>query len=93
MRQPSRTTRQKRQTGSQHRMGRRFEPQPLRQRGCNLFWNGRLQLIYGPERIEDNWWREPVSRDYYIASDTHGLHYWIYRDRLVRTWFIHGIFA
>ncbi len=82
---------------AEHRAQRPFwlmpQPQQLRQRGRELFWNGRLQLVYGPERIEDNWWREPVSRDYYIASDPRGLHYWVFRDRLARAWFIHGIFA
>ncbi|MEM9256702.1 MAG: DNA polymerase Y family protein [Pseudomonadota bacterium] len=70
-------------------------PQPrllLQQRG-QLYWSGALQLIYGPERIEDNWWREPVSRDYYIASDDKGQHYWVFRDRLARQWYLQGIFA
>ena len=70
-------------------------PQPvrLRHRGMRLFWNGALQLVYGPERIEDNWWREPTSRDYYIATGDNGQHYWVFRDRLARQWFVQGIFA
>ena len=68
------------------------EPQPLRQRQHRLFWNGALELICGPERIEDNWWREPISRDYYIARGDAGQHYWIFRDRLARQWYIQGIF-
>ncbi len=58
-----------------------------------MFWNGALELLYGPERIEDNWWRDAVSRDYYIATNAAGGHYWIYRDRLAGNWYIHGIFA
>ncbi len=50
-------------------------------------------LLYGPERIEDNWWQEAVSRDYYIAADRSGQHYWVFRDRLARQWYIHGVFA
>jgi protein ImuB len=69
------------------------QPQVLRQHHNRLYWNGALRLVYGPERIEDNWWREAVSRDYYIAADSGGQHYWVYRDRLARHWYIHGVFA
>ena len=69
------------------------EPKPLRQHRSQLYWKGALQLVYGPERIEDNWWQEPVSRDYYIAKGDGGLHYWVFYDRLNKSWFIQGIFA
>ncbi|KZX56926.1 hypothetical protein A3709_03890 [Halioglobus sp. HI00S01] len=69
------------------------QPQQLERRQNALHWQGRLELIYGPERIEDNWWQQPVSRDYYIARGHHGEHYWVFRDRLARAWFMHGIFA
>jgi protein ImuB len=69
------------------------QPRPLRAHGERLYWNGALDLVYGPERIEDNWWREAVSRDYYIAGDRSGQHYWIFRDRLARQWYIQGVFA
>lgn len=81
-------------------------PQPLREHGGRLYWNGgaqsngqggsqrdALRLVYGPERIEDNWWREPVSRDYYIAEGNSGQRYWVFRDRLARSWHIQGVFA
>ena len=68
------------------------QPQALRHQGNQLYWNGPLQLVYGPERIEDNWWLQPVSRDYYVAEDERGQHFWIYRDRLVKHWYIQGIF-
>ncbi len=69
------------------------EPEPLRQWRDRLFWRGPLDLLQGPERIEDNWWSEPVSRDYYVAANPSGERYWIYLDRLRSGWFIHGIFA
>ncbi|MFT4519174.1 MAG: protein ImuB [Halioglobus sp.] len=69
------------------------QPQTLRQHRGKLYWNGPLGLIYGPERIEDNWWQDAVSRDYYIAAGSGGEHYWIYRDRLASQWFIHGVFS
>jgi len=69
------------------------DPQPLKQYGSQLYWNGRLQLLYGPERIEDNWWQRAVSRDYYVARDSGSQHYWIFRDRLDNHWYIQGIFT
>ena len=69
------------------------EPRPLRQRGERLYWSGPLALIYGPERIEDNWWRQPVSRDYYIAASDAGQQYWVFHERISKQWYIHGIFA
>ena len=69
------------------------QPQLLRQSGQRLYWHGALTLLHGPERIEDHWWQEAVSRDYYIAQDNNGQRYWVFRDRLARKWYIHGIFA
>jgi protein ImuB len=69
------------------------KPQPLKHHGDDLYWNGRLKLVYGPERIEDNWWQEAASRDYFIAENTLGQHYWVFNNRLTRAWFVHGVFA
>ncbi|PLW83828.1 aspartate decarboxylase [Kineobactrum sediminis] len=69
------------------------EPRHLEQRSGRLYWNGALQLVRGPERIEDNWWQTPVSRDYYVAQGPAGQHYWVFHDRLNRQWYIHGLFA
>lgn len=69
------------------------QPQALRPGRQRLYWNGPLDLVYGPERIEDNWWRDAVSRDYYIARDRNGQHYWVFLDRLARRWYIQGVFA
>ena len=47
----------------------------------------------GPERIETGWWRGPhVQRDYYRVTTTHGRRYWLFRDRGVGRWFLHGWF-
>ena len=55
-----------------------------------------LELASGPERIESGWWDETdVRRDYFIARDARGVHYWVYRTRGEpggRLW-IHGLFA
>ena len=68
------------------------EPQQMREVAGQPCWNGRLTLLEGPERIEDNWWDEAVSRDYYVARDGNGQQYWIYRDRLQDHWYIQGVF-
>ncbi|GAB5451489.1 MAG: DNA polymerase Y family protein [Halioglobus sp.] len=69
------------------------EPQPLKHSGQRLYWSGALELVYGPERIEDNWWREAVSRDYYIAASAGGQQYWVFCERFSSRWYIHGVFA
>lgn len=69
------------------------QPQAVGDRKNHLRWQGSLDLVYGPERIEDNWWQQPVSRDYYIARGERGQYYWVFRDRLARQWYIHGVFA
>jgi protein ImuB len=68
------------------------EPQLLQVFNGQPCWQGRLELLDGPERIEDNWWEQPVSRDYYVARDDKGLQYWVYRDRLCNQWYMQGVF-
>jgi len=51
----------------------------------------KLELLYGPERIEDGWWQgRPTSRDYYIARNPQGLRLWVFYERRQRRWFLHG---
>jgi len=69
------------------------EPLTLARRRGQLYWQGRLDLRGGPERIEDCWWQEAVSRDYYIASGGAGQYYWVFRDRRGGGWYLHGVFA
>jgi protein ImuB len=69
------------------------EPRALGASSHRLYWNGRLNLVEGPERIEDNWWLDAVSRDYYVARDRAGHQYWVFRDRLRNHWYIQGVFA
>jgi protein ImuB len=56
---------------------------------------GALELLAGPERIESGWWDDAdVRRDYYVAGDTRGARFWIYRECAgVQKWFLHGIFG
>ena len=68
-------------------------PQPIHQTAGQLYWNGPLSVIHGPERIEDRWWKTPVSRDYYVACTPQKQPIWIYQDRYNRRWYLHGLFA
>ena len=67
--------------------------QPIHQTAGQLYWNGPLSVIHGPERIEDRWWKTPVSRDYYVACTPQKQPIWIYQDRYNRRWYLHGLFA
>ncbi len=69
------------------------EPHPIHQTAEQLYWNGTLEILHGPERIEDHWWSTPVSRDYYIACTPQKQPVWIYQDRHNRCWYLHGLFA
>ena len=52
-------------------------PQPISQRGNQLYWMDALDIVKGPERLEDYWWSQPTSRDYYIAKTGSGQPVWI----------------
>jgi protein ImuB len=54
-----------------------------------------LELMTSPERIENGWWDEvDVRRDYYIARDSQGSHFWVYRNRRSpECLWVHGVFA
>ena len=56
---------------------------------------GPLALMAGPERIEAGWWDgEEVRRDYYVAANSRGESYWIYREhRDLSAWYLHGVFS
>ena len=70
-------------------------------------WRGRAYRVArasGPERIEDEWWREDrPTRDYYRVEDETGARFWLYREGLYRDpangadggprWYLHGLFA
>ena len=72
------------------------EPAPLDTRAGGPWYQGRLCLVSGPERIETGWWDEHgIARDYYVAKNPRGMHLWIYRDRGRQkgAWFLHGKFG
>ncbi|WP_299599002.1 DNA polymerase Y family protein [uncultured Microbulbifer sp.] len=69
-------------------------PTPLQQRDHKLFYDGELQLLQGPERIDGYWWQHHRhARDYYIARGGQGSLYWVYQDLTSETWFLHGVYS
>lgn len=83
-------------------------PEPLRlaMRGNRPLYQGVLQLLAGPHRVEGGWWDRTVvdgqpatrhvARDYWVALSEHAGVLWIFQTRLAddeAAWFLHGTFA
>ena len=71
-------------------------------------YQGPLQLLLGPERVEGGWWHRikdadgnlrslHVARDYWVALSQHAGALWIFQQRLSTdtkaSWYLHGLFA
>lgn len=82
------------------------EPLRLDTRGNRPYFQGPLQLITGPHRIEGGWWHRVesegsaralnVQRDYWVANSLCAGTLWIYQERLAddqTAWYLHGRFA
>ena len=68
-------------------------PRLLRVEEGRPCYQGCLDILQGPERIESGWWDGvDVQRDYYVAADASGSRFWIYREP-AGDWFLHGVFA
>lgn len=67
-------------------------PVPIRHKNNQLVWQGKLDLIQGPERIEGNWWDTPTARDYFIARREDNLRVWVFYDLYREEWYAHGVF-
>lgn len=84
-------------------------PQPLKlaMRGNRPLYQGELQLLAGPQRIEGGWWdrvagakadegrTRNVARDYWVALSEHAGVLWVFQTRLdeAPAWYLHGHFA
>ncbi len=54
----------------------------------------RVNVHWGPERLESGWWRGPaIRREYYRVEIETGAWWWIYRDLSSGDWFAHGVFG
>ena len=82
------------------------EPLKLATRGERPLYQGMLQLLAGPHRIEGGWWDRTtvdgeertrnVLRDYWVALSEHAGVLWVFQTRLANdetAWFLHGVFA
>lgn len=83
-------------------------PLRLDVKGDYPLYQGPLQLLLGPERVEGGWWHRVrdsegqqqalnVARDYWVALSQHAGALWIFQQRLPKdtaaSWFLHGLFA
>lgn len=83
-------------------------PLKLDVKGESPLYQGPLQLLLGPERVEGGWWHRTqdadgrqsslnVGRDYWVALSQHAGALWIFQQRLPKdtaaSWFLHGLFA
>ncbi|OYT92269.1 MAG: DNA polymerase [Burkholderiales bacterium PBB3] len=79
------------------------EPLKLAVRKNRPVYQGELQLLAGPQCIEEGWWDrdEPagqlrhVVRDYWLAESKHAGLLWIYQARQDdgSAWYLHGTFG
>ena len=78
-------------------------PQRLLVRDCCPQYQGPLDLLVGPQRLEAGWLDDaPVLRDYFIARSPQAGLVWVYRERQVgeagrspqdAPWYLHGLYA
>lgn len=83
-------------------------PEPLRLavRANRPLYQGALQLLVGPHRVEGGWWHRvedaagvatrQVARDYWVALSEHAGVLWVFQTRVAgdaAAWFLHGMFA
>ena len=71
-------------------------PTRLTMQGHRPSYQGPLQLLCGPERIEVGWWDDtpdgPTQRDYFIARTAQESIVWIFRTP-THEWYLHGFFS
>ena len=66
-------------------------------------YQGELQLLLGPQRVEGGWWdRDEANghtrhavRDYWVARSPLAGVLWVFQTRLADepAWYLHGVFA
>ena len=81
-------------------------PLRLAMRGPRPMFQGPLQLLAGPHRVEGGWWHRfkdeagekthLVRRYYWVAMSEHAGFLWVFQGRLADEetgWYLHGTFA
>ncbi|MEM7764724.1 MAG: DNA polymerase Y family protein [Pseudomonadota bacterium] len=74
------------------------QPQPIRDADGQLYFDGTLRLLSGPERIELPWWDSAGAvRDFFVAETASGARLWVFRERTSETetlqWWLQGVFG
>lgn len=82
------------------------EPLRLPEREHVPIYQGRLQMLLGPDRVEGGWWHRSsdgadaqplnVQRDYWLALSPNAGVLWVFQQRLAgdqTAWFLHGHFG
>ena len=78
-------------------------PQRLLVQHGQPHYQGSLELLAGPQRLESGWLEEAsdwAMRDYFVARSAHCGLLWVFRERLAGSagqtsahWYLHGLFA
>ncbi|WP_444930062.1 Y-family DNA polymerase [Microbulbifer sp. SSSA002] len=69
-------------------------PSKLESTEGKLFYQGELQLLQGPERVDGHWWQHGRhGRNYYIAKNAGEQFYWVFQDLTTQEWFLHGVYS
>lgn len=79
------------------------QPLRLEVRQHRPLYQGELQLLLGPQRIEGGWWDRDETqghtrhalRDYWVAASEQADLLWVFQTRLDQepAWFLHGFFT
>lgn len=79
------------------------QPLKLLLRQHRPLYQGELQLLLGPQRVEGGWWdRDETAghtrhavRDYWVARSPLAGVLWVFQTRLAEepAWYLHGVFA
>lgn len=68
-------------------------PEKIHRHNGQLNWQGVLEIISEPERIQTGWWQHACARDYYIARRDDQQLLWLYHDLHQHCWYVHGVFG
>ena len=71
------------------------KPAPLALAHGHPVYQGTLEFLGGPERLETGWWDDDgIARDYFVAANPQGVRLWVFRNRNGDAgWYLHGIFG
>ncbi len=68
-------------------------PEKIHMHNGQLNWQGVLEIISEPERIQTGWWQQACARDYYVARRDDQQLLWLYQDLHQQSWYVHGVFG